>query len=124
MNFEIEEFGRMLVERVRDAAVRSNDRALTEEHVLAKRWKEAASSGIPAVFADVLVPDIVDSTLFYLLHAIDSGRLRLSFMASNGNTVDLSAKGLGELAGWYMGSGGWRAQYAKERVADDCSDLT
>jgi hypothetical protein len=42
----------------------------------------------------VLVPDIVDSTLFCLLHAIDDGLLKLSFTASNGRTVDLSAEGL------------------------------
>ena len=28
-----------------------------------------------------------------------------------------------ELAGWYIGSDGWRAKYSKERFVDDFSDL-
>jgi hypothetical protein len=119
----IEEFAKILIEKVRDAAIQNNDRTLNEEHVLAKRWKNAAASGSPEVFANVLVPDIVDSTLFYLLHAIDDGVLNLSFTASNGRIVDLSTEGLSELAGWYMGSDAWRAKYAKERFVDDFSDL-
>lgn len=122
MTREIEEFAKMLIEKVRDAAIQSNDRTLTEEHVVAKRWKDTAA-GPPEAFAKVLIPDIVDDTMFYLLRAIDDGLLRLSFTASDGKTVDLSTEGLGELAGLYMGSGGWRAQYAKERFVDDFSDL-
>ena len=123
MTPEIEEFAKILIQTVRDAAIQSNDRALSEEHVLAKRWKEAAASGSPETFAKVLVPDIVDSTLFHLLHAIDDGLLDLSFTASNGKTVSLSADGFSELAGWYMGSDAWRAKYAEERFVDDFSDL-
>jgi hypothetical protein len=37
--------------------------------------------------------------------------------------VDLSRDGLGELAGWYGGSGGWRALYSQDRFVDDVSDL-
>jgi len=120
---EIEEFAKILVQKVRDAAIQSNDRTLGEEHVVAKRWKEAGASGPSDGFAKVLIPDIVDDTMFYLLHAIDDGLLKLSFTASNGKTIDLSTEGLGELAGLYMGSGQWRAKYAKERFVDDFSDL-
>ncbi len=67
--------------------------------------------------------DVVDEVLFYLLHAIDEGLLRLTFTASNGVAVDLTEQGLSELAGWYMGSGGWRAMYSKERFVDDFADL-
>ena len=123
MSREIEEFAKILVEKVRDAAIQSNDRSLSAEHVVSKRWKEAATNGPPEAFAKVLIPDIVDDTIFYLLHAIDDGLLKLSFTASDGKTVNLTTEGLSELAGWYMGSGGWRAQYAKERFVDDFSDL-
>ena len=119
---EIEEFAKILVQKVRDAAIQSNDRRLGAEHIIAKRWKEAAASGSPEAFAKVLIPDIVDDTMFYLLHAIDDGLLKLSFTASNGRTVDLSTEGISELAGWYMGSDEWRAKYAKERFVDDFSD--
>lgn len=120
---EIEEFAQILIERVRDAAIRSSDRTLGAGHVIAERWKNAAASGPPEGFAKVLIPDVVDDTLFYLLHAIDDGLLKLSFTAASGKTVDLSKEGLSELAGWYMGSDAWRAKYAKERFVDDCSDL-
>jgi hypothetical protein len=123
MTAEIEEFARTLIQQVRDIAIQTNDRTLSEAHVVAERWKEAAASGSPEAFAKVLIPDIVDSAMFHLLHAIDDGLLKLSFTASNGNTVDLSMEGLSELAGWYMGSDGWRAKYAKERFVDDFSDL-
>jgi hypothetical protein len=120
---EIEEFAKTLIERARDAAIESNDRTLHEGHVVARRWKNAATTGSPEAFAKVLIPDIVDDTIFYILQAIDDGTLKLSFTASNGKVVDLTAQGRGELAGWYMGSPGWRAKYAKERFADDFSDL-
>ena len=123
-SLEIEEFARIIIEQVRDASIRSNDRTLTEQHVVAKRWKKAATSGSPDVLAKTLIPDVVDDTIFYLLHAIDDGLLKLSFTASNGKTIDLSAEGLSEMAGEYMGSDdGWRAKYAKERFVDDFSDL-
>lgn len=118
-SFEIDEFANILVQKVRDAAIQSNDGCLVANHVMATRWKEAAASGSPEVFANVLIPDVVDDTLFYLLHAIDDGRLRLSFTASNGNAVDLTREGLSELAGWYIGNDGWRAKYANERFAED-----
>lgn len=120
---EIDEFAKILIEKVRDAAIQSNDRALTAEHALTIRWKEAAANSTPEGFARTLIPDIVDDTLFHLLSAIDHGLLKLSFTASNGKIVNLSDEGFGELAGWYMGSDSWRAHYAKERFVDDFSDL-
>ena len=116
---EIEEFGQLLIEKVRDAAIRSSDRALKEEHVVAKRWQAAAGGRSLESFAMVLIPDIIDDTLFYLLHAIDDGSLRIAFTASNGKTIDLSTEGLGELAGWYVGRDAWRSMYSKERFVED-----
>ena len=122
---EIEEFAKILVQQVRDAAVRSSDQQLRPdvENVVAKRWKDAGRDGNLDSIAKVLIPDIVDDTVFYLLQAIDQGLLRLSFTASNGNTVNLPEDGLGELGGWYMASGGWRAMHSQERFVDDFSDL-
>jgi hypothetical protein len=122
---EIEEFARLLVQRVRDEAIQSSDRMLRPGagSPVAKRWKEAASDGRTEELASVLIPDVVDDTIFYLLQAIDQELLQLSFVASNGKRVDLVTEGLGELSGWYMGSPGWRAMFAKERFNDDLSDL-
>ncbi len=123
---EIEEFSKILVQRVRDAAIQSSDRELLPNagSPVAQRWKAASRDGTPEAFAKVVIPDIVDDAMFYLLQAIDQGVLKISFSASNGRVIDLTAVGLGELSGWYMGSGGWRAMYAKERFVDDFSDLT
>jgi hypothetical protein len=125
MTPEIEEFAKMLVEWVRDASIQSSDMVLrpTGNAPVAKRWAKAASEEAPINFARVVIPDVVDDTIFYLLHAIDEGLLRLAFTASNGKVVDLTAQGLGELAGWFAGSGGWRAMYSKERFVDDFADL-
>lgn len=122
---EIEEFAKILVQRVRDAAIQSSDRTMRQDagDPVARRWREAAREGKPEALARVLIPDIVDDTIFYFLQAIDQELLRLSFVAANGKTVDLATDGLGELSGWYMGSPGWRAMFAKERFVDDLSDL-
>ena len=122
---EIEEFAKILVEQVRDASIQSNDMALrsTAASPVAKRWAKAASEEAHLDFARVMIPDIVDETLFHLLQAVDEGFLRIAFTASNGKVVDLTTQGRGELSGWYMGSGGWREMYSKERFVDDFSDL-
>lgn len=73
--------------------------------------------------ARVVIPDIVDETLFQLLRALDEGLLKLSFNSSNGEAVGLTEDGMDELAGWYMGVPGWRSTYSKERFVDDFSDL-
>lgn len=122
---EIEEFARVLVQHVRDAAIQSSDRRLQAESrsPVAKRWRKAARGATPEAFARTIIPDIVDDAIFFLLQAIDQELLALNFGASNGNMIDLPTDGLGELSGWFMGSPGWRAMYAKERFNDDVSDL-
>jgi hypothetical protein len=126
MTPEIEEFAKVLVEKVRDAAIQSNERTLDAQHVIAKRWRDAAASGSPEIFARALIPDVVDSTISHLLGAIDQELLRLSFTAPNGKSVDLTKVSTesGELSGWYRGAGGWCEKYSKERVIDDFADLT
>lgn len=123
---EIEEFAKILVQKVRDAAIQSCDGNLRPDvgNPIAKRWREAAGSSIEAI-AKTLIPDIVDSTISHLLGAIDQELLRLSFIASNGKTVDLTTvtKESGELSGWYKGEGGWSEKYSKERFIDDFADF-
>ena len=90
---------------------------------VAKRWAKAAREEASVDIGRILIPDIVDGTIFYLLQAIDEGILPLRFTASNGKTVDLTAEGRSELAGWYIGSPGWREMYSQERFVDDFADL-
>ena len=122
---EIEEFAKLLVQQVRDVAIGDCDVALRPNAAgpVFKRWKEAAHKGNLESIVGIVVPDAVDDTVFHLLDAIDNGLLNLSFTASNGKKVDLSTDGLGELAGWYIGTGGWRALYSQERFIDDFADL-
>jgi hypothetical protein len=90
---------------------------------MAKRWRTAMSDSSSESLARVVIPDVVDETIAQLLLAIDQEVLNLTFKALSGNTIDLPSDGLGELTGHYMGSGGWRAAYSKQRVADDLADL-
>ena len=124
MTPELEEFARVLVQWVRDHAIQSNDRELqpNARSPVAARWREASRCGVPEEFAKVLIPDVVDDTVFYMLQAIDQEVLHLKFVSSSGKEVDLTKDGRGELSGWYMGSRGWRAMHSKERFADDCAD--
>ncbi len=124
MTPEILEFAHILLEEVRDAAISSCDNELHPDakSPIAKRWR-AARAISASELARVMVSDCVDKAIFQLLAAIDGETLKLSFVASSGKTVDLTAEGLGELGGWFMGSGGWRAMFAKERFVDDFADL-
>ena len=124
-NPSIEEFAKALIQQVRDAAIRSCDLRLSTESAsaVANRWRDAVKnvSGVDAVVMSV--PDIVDEVVFQFLRAIDQEQLELLYKASTGTVVDLSQDGLGELSGWFMGSGGWRSAYATERFVDDFDDL-
>jgi hypothetical protein len=90
---------------------------------MAKRWRTAMSDSNSESLARVVIPDVVDETIAQLLLAIDQEVLNLTFKALSGNTIDLPRDGLGELTGCYVGSGGWRAMYSKERFVDDFADL-
>lgn len=119
---EIEEFAKTLVQQVRDAAIRNCDALLRPQagSPVARRWK-----GLPAGTSDLrsVIPDAVDEAIFGVLQAIDQGVLRLKYVSSSGREVDLTEEGQGELSGWYMGSGGWRAMYSAERFVDDFADI-
>ncbi|WP_445369946.1 hypothetical protein ACH5Y9_25515 (plasmid) [Methylomonas sp. BW4-1] len=123
---EIQEFAKVLIEQVRDSAVRScDDQMLPNMNTpIAKRWRAMLNNGDIEGLQKMMISDCVDETLFYLLQALDQGVFNISFNASNGKRIDLSEEGLGELSGWYMGSGGWRSQYSQVRFTDDFSDLT
>jgi hypothetical protein len=119
---EIEEFAKALVRQVRDASVRNCDNLLLPQasSSMAHRWKQLTAS---ASDIRTVVPDAIDKAVCSMLRAIDEGALRLKFVASSGREIDLTEEGLGELVGWYMGSGGWRAMFSEERYIDDFADL-
>ena len=119
---EIEEFAEALVREVRDRAISASD-ALLEPQAKSPpsaRWRTAK---VKADAAQLVIADAVDHALFYLLHAIDNGHIRLKFISESGKEIDLTEEGLAELAGSYGSSGGWCAKYSKERFIDDFADL-
>ncbi len=126
MNQEIDTFVKLLIEQVRDNAVHSCDAECSKDSnsPIAARWRASILNASDRELVRAVIPDIVDQVIFYLLFAIDSGALPLKYVAPDGDSVDLSAAGRGELAGWYMGDGGWREKYSKERYNNDCGDLT
>jgi hypothetical protein len=102
---QIAEFARLLVRQVRDRAIESMDgqNRPNSESPFAKRLREAAANLPPTSIAEMIIPECIDDAVFYLLEAIDSGALHLSFVAASGEVVDLTDEGQGELAGWYYG---------------------
>jgi hypothetical protein len=122
---EIEEFAKTLVREVRDRSIIDCDMLLRPQgnSPVAKRWRDKIKDDSSMDLAVTIIADCIDHTLANLLDAIDSGALPVSFVASNGNVVDLTKEGLGELTGWYMGSDGWIAKYSQQRFINDFEDL-
>lgn len=113
----VDDFAEALVRLVRDAAIANCDRLLSgTKGPRAAAWNEAIDDDSRGGVAYV-IPDIVDETVYVLLRAIDEGALPLHFIP-DGESCDLTAEGRGELAGWYMGANGWRAQHSRERLND------
>ncbi len=114
------EFAKLLVQNVRDSAIKSCDVQLHATNMrspIAKRWRDAKNSGDIDKFGETIISDCLDDTIFYFLLAIDEGLLNVSFTTSNGKSVALTNDIIGELGGWYMGE--WRSKYSKERYSND-----
>lgn len=123
---EIEEFAKKLVENIRDAAIKNCDSQLNENMnaPVAKRWRELKKKGNLEELQKTMISDCIDEVVFSVLMSIDQGLLNISYKTDSGKAINLPEEGLGELSGWYMGSGGWRAIFSKERFVDDFSDMT
>ena len=114
----IEELGILLVQHVRDVAIRNCDEQLlpSSNTPTAQRWRRIAAEHNGVVPPEILIPDCVDEAILAFLRAIDQGLLPLSFTAENGDVVDLVKDGRGELAARYAE---WRAKYSQQRFNDD-----
>lgn len=116
----ISAFGEQLVRFVRDRAIANCKARLGGQatSAIAARWKDVIATPETKTISEVIIVDSVDEAIFCLLNAIDSGDLKLSYRSSDGRVSDLVAEGLGELAGWYLGSDNWRDQYSSEKSTD------
>lgn len=121
---EIREFAEALMQEVRDNAIADCEVGLapTCTSVSAKRLRRVRGENEDE-FLRMLVSDAVDTTIFFLLNAIDNDEIKLCFVTREGSVVDLPREGRAELAGWFMGSGGWRAMFSKKPHVDDFADL-
>ncbi|PQJ08879.1 hypothetical protein CJD36_021655 [Flavipsychrobacter stenotrophus] len=117
----VDEFGKLLMEHVRDDAIHEMDNQLLlrGKNSWAERMKAARDTD-PEFFLKMVVMDTVDETIFRLLLAIGNEHIKLSFETENGTVHKLT--GDGELHGWPMGKEGWIAEFSKERFIDDFAD--
>jgi hypothetical protein len=112
---EIEEFAREFVRHVRDAAIAECDQCVGSDRERGKeqRWRKI---GFDGELARVVIPDIVDVALFYVMYAIDQDLLHMKYVTSAGKEVDLNEVAGGELGGAYMAF--WREELSAERYED------
>lgn len=120
----VHELGELLVKYVRDVAIRSCDRQLDpgSQTPIAARWRRVPQEETSEAVR-IAIPDCVDEAIASLLVAIDQGLIEISFRDLSGALLDLSEAGHGELAGWYMGSDGWRSRFSNERYVDDFDNV-
>jgi hypothetical protein len=114
----IESFAEALVKLVRDRAIQNCSARLSEnsKSPIGRAWGQSISKDDMGRVSNVIIPDCIDEAVFCLLNAIDEGGLNLTFSAQNGEVVNLTSEGLGELAGWYMGEDNWRERFSEERI--------
>jgi len=114
----ISSFAEALVRLVRDRAIQNCDARLTPgtRSPIGKYWQAALEGKNSRAIGNVIIPDCVDEAIFCLLNAIDDGGLKLIYVDGSGNSVNLLESGLGELAGWYVGTDSWRHKFSSQRI--------
>jgi hypothetical protein len=124
-NKELERFAEQLMRLVRDRAISECDR-LAAGAVAGpdgERWRSLLTSEEARRAVDGLIPDIVDQALFELLNALDNGELPLAWRSIEGDALGLDQLGRREMAGWLIGSPGWRHEHSSQRFHDPQAHL-
>jgi hypothetical protein len=114
---ELRRFAELLVRLVRDESIATCD-ALAARRMGGpdgRRWRDLLDTDAAQQAVQELIPDVVDQVLFQLLNAIDQGDLPLAWRLPDGACADLYDLGRSEMAGWFLGSDGWRAQHSAQR---------
>lgn len=113
-------FAEKLVRLVRDPAIQACNISLEPRGrgPQSEKWKAILENTNLEDVKNIIVPDCVDSAIFYLLDAIDNDHIRLLFVAPDGQVVDLNDEGMWEMAGRYAEEDdeGWRLRYSKEKI--------
>lgn len=121
---EVNDFAKLLVQQVRDIAIKNSDGQLYATNLkspTAKRWREAEDKMDIKALGEMIIADTVDETIAYFLDAIDNGVFNISYNLPDGKTINVTGEIIGELVGWYLGE--WRSEYSKQRCIDDFPDL-
>jgi hypothetical protein len=110
----VDEFGKKLIESVRDDALTSSAvlRNRLSHDPMRKRLNRYDRKCVDDVL-DLLIPDLIDTTLFHLLRSLDGGDIKLVYVSDDGRACDLEEEGLRELAGWLEGDDGWITRFSK-----------
>lgn len=111
----VDEFVAKLVKCVRDPAIRECDAQLDPQAKgrTAERWRAAGREGR---LTRTLVPDCVDSVLYYLLLAIDLGHIDIRYVAESGEVASLDGSQFAAgLAGEFIGDDEWLKANSTER---------
>lgn len=113
MSPEIDEFGEKIVRFVRDPAISAAEVLKNRGSKGPTRLKlnEYDPKIVEAVL-DIVVPELVDDTIFHLMRAIDFGDIRLSYRSDADKECDLEDVGMQELHGWLFGDEGWVSRYS------------
>jgi hypothetical protein len=122
---ELDRFAAALMRRVRDRAIHECDRLASGEMVgpSADYWREVMQRDARRA-VEALIPSIVDQVLFELLGALDNDELPLAWRGEDDSLIPLEELGLGEMAGWLMGSDdSWRVRFSVERLHDPLPGL-
>jgi hypothetical protein len=122
---EVRRFAELLMRQVRDEAIAECDAHATGRMLgqSGARWRELLDGDDVRGAVQELIPEVVDLTLFYLIHALDQGDLPLAWQRRDGSYVSLYDLGRSEMAGMLlMGPDGWRHSYSSQRIFDPEAD--
>lgn len=117
----LELFGELLVSYVHEVSIQQCRIIISPTYrgIRAKRLTAAAAAAGGVIPAAMMIPEVIDTTVFEILrHTDDQEILHLWFTSSSMVNVDLLVDGGGELGGWYVGVPSWRSYYSKERILD------
>ena len=125
MNENLEKFGRLLVEWVRDSAIHDCDCALDRRTETRKsaRWARLIGESSAEDAIREIIPDCVDTVIGAFLRAVDQGMIKISFVGEDREIEEIQEDDLGTLVGWYGGDDGWAARFSGQRFYNYLADM-
>lgn len=114
MTMPLDEFAKKLIEKVRDETIAGCESTLKNPYSrspMRLKLNDFDQACVDKVL-ELVIPKIIDKTIFNLLQSIEGGDIRLVYVSDEGVSCDLEEEGTGELAGWLYGDDGWIASYS------------